>query len=282
MMNTKKKYNIVFWGTPKLCLPYLEKLHQDPQYNIVVLVTNKDKPVGRKQILTPSPVAVWGKERNIPVLQPSVLDTFFLNEILQYKPDVSIVVAYGKIIPQAIIELPTHKTLNVHYSLLPRWRGASPVEATILGGDTETGVSIQKMIFELDAGGIVSEQNIALKGNEFTETLKETLSNDGAELLKKTLPDYLEGKISPQAQDPNNITKCGIIKKSDGEIHLSENSVSLWRKYRAYHPWPGIFYFDSSGKRIKITEATFDKGEFKILKIVPEGKKEISWELYNK
>lgn len=279
MTTTKKKYNIIFWGTPELCIPYLDELKQQ-EYNIVALVTNRDKPVGRKQTLTPSAVKTWGEQHNIPILQPEKLDEFFMHEITQYKPDLSIVVAYGKIIPEQIIQLPTHGTLNVHYSLLPRWRGASPVEAAILSGDTETGVSIQKMVFELDAGNVIAEQTIPLVGNEYADKLKKKLSILGAKLLTQTLLDFFADTTPSSPQDSDKIRKCGIIKKSDGEIHLSENSITLWRKYRAYHPWPGIFYFDSSEKRIKITQAEFDKGEFKIKKIIPEGKKEIQWEQY--
>lgn len=279
MTTTKKKYNIVFWGTPELCIPYLKKLNQET-YNLVALVTNPDRPVGRKQVLTPSAVKVWGEKHNIPVLTPERLDEFFFNELKGFAPDLSVVVAYGKIIPETIINLPAFGTLNVHYSLLPRWRGASPVESAILSGDSETGVSIQQMVFELDAGDVISEQKLTLEGNEFTHQLKNTLSTMGAKLLEQTLPKVFQHDIVSTPQDPNKITKCGIIQKAHGEIHLFENSITLWRKYRAYAPWPGIFYFDSTGKRIKITEAIFEKGEFKILKIIPEGKKEISWEEY--
>jgi len=282
MKNTKKKYNIVFWGTPSLCTPYLEKIHKDEKYKIVAIVTNPDKPVGRKQTINPSPVKTWGLKKNIPILQPEKLNNVFLEQLSLYNIDISIVVAYGKIIPETIINLPTHKTLNVHYSLLPRWRGASPVESAILAGDIETGVSIQKMVFELDAGDIIAEKKINLEGTEFTETLKEKLSEYGSELVIETLPKYLNQEIEIKPQETHNITKCRIIRKSDGEIQLYENSIGLWRKYRAYKPWPGIFYFDSSGKRIKITDAQFKNGEFIIKKIIPEGKKEISWEEYQK
>lgn len=280
MKTTKKKNNIIFWGTPELCIPYLEELKKN-DYTIVAIVTNQDKPVGRKQIITPSPVKIWGERHNIPVLQPQTLDEAFTQEIEVYQPDLSIVVAYGKIIPEKIITLPTLGTINVHYSLLPRWRGASPVEAAILSGDPETGVSIQQMVFALDAGDIIAEETYRLTGYEFAQDLKKILSLSGAQLLTKTLPHIFSQDISYTPQHHGDSTKCGIIKKSHGEISLSENSTTLWRKYRAYYPWPGLFFFDSKGTRIKITEAAFEQGVFIIKKIIPEGKKEISWEEYS-
>lgn len=279
MKTTKTKDNIIFWGTPELCIPYLEALKKH-NYNIVAVVTNQDKPVGRKQIITSSPVKVWGETHNIPVLQPQKLDESFIQELSTYQPDLSIVVAYGKIIPENIITLPQLGTINIHYSLLPRWRGASPVEAAILSGDTETGVSIQQMVFSLDAGDVLAESKHKLTGNEFAQDMKTALSISGSELLIQSLPNILNQNIKAVPQNNTEVTKCGIIKKSDGEISLSENATTLWRKYRAYYPWPGLFFFDSKGLRIKITEAVFEQGVFIIKKIIPEGKKEISWEEY--
>jgi methionyl-tRNA formyltransferase len=275
-MKTTKETNIIFWGTPELCLPYLNTL-TEAGYTIQAIVTASDRPVGRKQILTPPATKVWGLNHNIQVLQPEKLDEAFQQELAIFQPDVSIVVAYGKIIPQTIIDTPLHGTLNIHYSLLPRWRGASPVEAAILAGDDTTGVSIQKMKYELDAGDVVAESVLELQGNETSTKLKKVLTQKGAELLKETLPNYLETNIQPKPQDPIEVSKCGIISKSDGEISLGESPILLWRKYRAYQPWPGIFFFDDSGKRIKITQARFEQGEFIIEKIIPEGKKEIEW-----
>ena len=160
-MKATNKINIIFWGTPDICLPYLEILELE-HYNIVAVVTLPDRPVGRKQIPTSPAPNLWAEERGIPVLQPEKLDTTFFETLTGFSPDLSIVVAYGKIIPENIINLPTHGTWNIHYSLLPRWRGATPVEAAILHGDTKTGVSIQKMVFKLDAGDIIGEETTPL------------------------------------------------------------------------------------------------------------------------
>lgn len=278
MKNTKET-NIIFWGTPELCIPYLNTL-KEAGYTIQAIVTTPDKPVGRKQILTPSATKVWGIAHNIKILQPEKLDALFEQELKTLSPDISIVVAYGRIIPQSTIDIPSHGTLNVHYSLLPRWRGASPVEAAILAGDNSTGVSIQKMKYELDAGDVIAEESITLKGGEFSEDLKQSLTEKGSALLANILPNYLEGLVQAKPQNPSDISKCGIISKSDGEINLGESPTLLWRKYRAYKPWPGIFFFDETGKRIKITQARFDQGEFIIEKIIPEGKKETDWKHY--
>lgn len=280
-MKTTKETNIVFWGTPEICIPYLESL-KNSGYKILAVVTNPDRKVGRKQIITPSPVKLWGQENNIEVLQPEKLDDEFKSRLQEINPDVSIVVAFGKIIPQDIINIPEKGTLNVHYSLLPKWRGASPVEAAILAGDEFTGVSIQKMVFKLDAGPLVSEEVFELQGSETAPDLKNTLSEIGAKLLAEILEEYIDGTINLQEQDEKGVTTCSIITKEEGEIHLSDNDQEKWNKYRAYFGWPGIFYFDQSGKRIKITEATFEDGKFEIKKIIPEGGKEITWEQYKK
>lgn len=274
--NTK----IIFWGTPEICLPYLRDL-ESAGYTILAVVTLPDRPVGRKQIITSPAPKVWAEERGIPVLQPEKLDAEFFETLKNFSPDISIVVAYGKIVPEQIINLPTYGTLNIHYSLLPRWRGATPVEAAILAGDSETGVSIQKMVFELDAGDVIGEETIPLTNQNFAVDLKERLSGIGAELLVKILPNYVAGTCDLKPQKKELVTKAGLIQKSDGEISLSEDGEMLWRKWRAYTPWPGLFFFDQEGKRIKITEAECRGGDFIIKKVIPEGKKEIPWEQYN-
>lgn len=276
-MTATNNTKIIFWGTPELTLPYLETLEKEG-YVISAVVTLPDRPVGRKQILTKPAPKIWAEERNIPVLQPEKLDQDFAEEIKKLNPDISIVVAYGKIIPESIINLPKHGTLNVHYSLLPRWRGATPVESAILAGDTETGVSIQKMVFALDAGNVIGENIIELKGNEFKEELWQTLSLRGAEILVRILPDYLKGTIKEKIQNEEEVTRAKILKKEDGLVSLKDDAVTLWRKWRAFFPWPGLFFFDEEGKRVKITEARFENGQFIIEKVIPEGKKEISWE----
>lgn len=269
-----KDSNIIFWGTPESAVTVGDTLHKNG-FNIVAVVTQQDKPVGRKKTITPPPMKAWATEHNIPVLQPGKLDTDFIAKLTALSPAVSVVVAYGKILPQTIIDLPEHGTLNIHYSLLPLYRGASPVEAAILNGDTQTGVSIQQMVFELDAGPIVAEQTIELSGNETSPQIKETLSEIGGELLANTLPEYLSGNVEPRPQDTSQASKCVLIKKSEGDI-TNDDDITRWRKYRAFQPWPGVFYFDENGKRVKVTQGRFENETFIIEKIIPEGQKERS------
>lgn len=280
-MKATNNTNIIFWGTPDITMPYLEKLER-AGYNITAVVTLPDRPVGRKQILTAPSPKIWAQERNIPVLQPEKLDQNFAEEIKKINPDISIVVAYGKIIPESIINTPYLGTLNVHYSLLPRWRGATPVESAILHGDEKTGVSIQQMVFRLDAGDIFAEKEIKLQGDEFREDLRSNLSEIGSDLLIESLPGILDKTLSPKPQDESLVTRAKILSKEDGLITLDENPEILWQKWRAYFPWPGLFFFDEHGKRIKITHARFENGKFVIEKVIPEGKKETIWEQYTK
>lgn len=272
---------IAFFGTPDLCIPILNAL-KEAGYTPAHIITNPDRPVGRKQILTPPPVKIWAHEQNIAVHQPIKLDDDFTEWYRNAGIDIAIVVAYGKIIPQEIITIPTHDTLNIHYSLLPRWRGASPVETALLHGDTETGVCIQKMVYELDAGDILAQEKITIGTHETAPELLDRLNRIGARLLINLIPDYITGRVRPYAQDPTYITHCSKIKKSDGEISLTHmSSEELWNRYRAYFGWPGIFFFDAHNKRVKITRARMENDNFIIEKVIPEGKKEIDFEVYN-
>ena len=186
---------IIFYGTPDLCLPILDAL-ATASLTPVLIVTNPDRPVGRKYTMTPPPTKQWGLVRDIPILQPEKLDDTAFATIQSYQPDLQIVFANVKIIPQRYIDLPTHGTINVHYSLLPRWRGASPVESTILAGDDESGVCIQQVRFKLDSGPVICEQRIALDDTEYADTLKRRFSEIAAPLLVSTVTSILAGTAS--------------------------------------------------------------------------------------
>ncbi len=266
------KIKIIFFGTPEVSKKVLERLFNS-SYEISLVVTNKDAPVGRKQILTPSPVKDFALNKNIKVIDP---DKITPDDLQNYGADIAIVVAYGKIIPQSVIDLFPLGMLNIHYSLLPKYRGASPVEHAILNGDEKTGVTIQKLIFKLDAGPIVSVKELQIDNKITTPELKDKLTEIGSDLLIETLPKYIDGVIVPKEQDESLATHCGKIKKTDGEIKDSDSEISKWLKYRAFFGWPGIFYFDENNKRVKITLATFENQKFIIKKIIPEGKKEIT------
>jgi len=288
----KNNLKFAFFGTPDVASKTLEIL-KNHGFLPTVVVTAEDKPLGRKQIITPPPVKTWCIENGVKYLQPENggkrLDLFeFLRSNLKEPFDLSIVVAYGKILPQELISLPRLGTINIHYSLLPKYRGASPVQSALLAGDTMTGVSIQQMVHKLDAGPIVVFEELKIKEHEKTPELLERLIKIGGELLVNTLPNLMESKIQKKEQDESQATLCKKINKEDGLVNLEkDSSKDIYNKFRAFYDWPGI-YFMRDKKRIKITEATFENDpfdstrgkKFQILKVIPEGKKEMSYSVW--
>lgn len=271
----KEKLNFVFWGTPDVASKTLDILKENG-YLPSLIITSIDKPQGRKMIITPSPVKTWATENNIPYLQPEKIAPEFIEELKKLNIDLFIVVAYGKIIPEVLINTPKLGTINIHYSLLPKYRGASPVEACLLNGDTKTGVSIQQMAFKLDSGDIIAEEKLNIDINDTKVELKEKLIKIGGILLCKIIPDIINRKIHPKIQDESKVTFCGKIKKENGEINPIGNDKENWNKYRAFFGWPGVFFF-KDGKRIKITKARYENDSFIIERVIPEGKKETTW-----
>lgn len=271
--------NIAFWGTPELTTIYLDKLKEAGMLPVVV-ITNPDRPKGRGHVLTPTPAKEWAVAHAIPVLTPTKLDDAFFEELAAYNLDISIVVAYGSIIPECFITLPKHHTLNVHYSLLPKYRGASPTEAAILNGDSETGCSIQVMKYKLDSGPIIADVHTSIGPTETTPELRARLTELGASLLVWALPDYLLGKLEPIAQDETTVSFCGKIQKEDGLLDLTGDPVTNYRKYRAYKEWPRTYFFkeiNDKKLRVIITEAHLEQDQFVIDRVLPEGKKEMSY-----
>lgn len=225
--------------------------------------------------MTPSPVKIWAIENSVPYSQPEKIDSEFIDKI-KLPIDLFIVVAYGKILPENFIKIPKLGTINIHYSLLPKYRGASPVEASLLYGETETGVSIQQMEFQLDSGPILAEEKIIININDTKDTLREKLIKIGGDLLCKIIPDIVNKKIKGKIQDETKATFCKKIKKEYGEIDPNGNAMDNWNKYRAYYGWPGVFFF-KDGKRIKITKAKYENNSFIIERVIPEGKKEMDY-----
>ncbi len=288
------KINFIFWGTPTVASETLEIL-KEAGYIPSLIITAPDRPAGRKMLLTPPPVKVWAEKNNIPYLQEGPDVVFksiaqsdgtsianFQQKIMcsfknNIRPELSIVVAYGKIIPEEILNIPRLGSINIHYSLLPKYRGASPVESAILNGDTETGVTIQQMVYKMDAGPILATEKINIIANEKASELRTRLIKLGGELLVKTLPDIIEGKIKPIIQNETEATHCKKIKKEDGLIDLNDNAEKNYNKFRAYASWPRTFFFIDN-KRIIITDASLEDGKFIIKKVLPEGKKEIKYE----
>ncbi len=266
---------IAFWGTPELTVTYLDALH-NAGMTPCVIITNPDRPKGRGNVLTATPAKLWGEAHGITVLQPAKLDETFNFQLSTFDLDISIVVAYGSIIPENIINLPKYKTLNVHYSLLPKYRGAAPTESAILAGDQVTGSSIQVMAFKLDSGPIIAEETLTIGETETTTELRARLTEAGAKLLIEILPKYIAGKVTPREQDDSLATRSKKIKKEDGLIDPSGDAIENYRKFKAYIEWPRTYFFQND-KRVIITQAHLENNEFIIDRVLPEGKKEISY-----
>ncbi len=273
----------VFFGTDEFAVIVLQRLVK-LGFKPNLLVTTPDKPRGRKLILTPPPVKVWAQENNIKFIQPASLKNFNSSELKAENYDFFLVASYGKIIPENILDISTHGTLNIHPSLLPKYRGPSPLETAILAGEKETGVSIMKLDSEMDHGPVLIQEKISLADQKDYLTLRQESAEKGAELLVKILPVYLEGKILPYPQDHLEATYTHKFSKADGEINLGDDPLTNYRKYLAFKDWPGVFFFENkNGKkvRLKITAAHLDDGRLVIDKVIPEGKREISWKEYS-
>ena len=278
--NQNKKLNFVFWGTPDVASETLEILKQ-VGYVPSLVITSPDAKKGRGLQMQASPVAIFSEKNNIPCLKPEKLDEQFTSKLETRTYNLFVVVAYGKIIPEEILNMPKLGSINIHYSLLPKYRGASPVESAILNGDTETGISIQKMAFKLDSGDMLAQEKVKISPDEKTPDLRKRLIKIGAELLVKILPEFTAGKIKLIPQNGSLASVCKKIKKEDGLVNLAtEPPSALYNKFRAYASWPRTFFF-KDGKRIIITDAILQDNQFVIKKVLPEGKKEVSWEDFN-
>lgn len=268
-----------FFGTPYVARDTLAHLVAQG-YRPSVVVTSPDAPRGRGQVLTPSDTRAWADAHNIPVLTPERIDDAAIAAIATYECEYAIVVAYGKILPQSLIDAFPLGVLNIHYSLLPKYRGASPVEAALLHGDSVTGVAIQKMVFELDAGDIIAHAETPIEPTETTRELRPRLITLGAELLVKILPDFEAGAIIPESQDHTAATITRKIPKSAGELSLTGDAQENWNKYRAYAESPGTYFFmekDDKRIRVKIRTASFTNNTFTPERVVPEGKSETDY-----
>lgn len=268
-----------FFGTPYVARDTLAYLVEHG-FVPAVVVTSPDAPRGRGMTLTPTEVKEWALTHELPVLTPEKITPDFTQSLAGYGCEYAIVVAYGKILPQSLIDAFPMGVLNIHYSLLPKYRGASPVESALLAGDTVTGVAIQRMVYALDAGDILALRQVPIEPTETTRELRPRLIELGAELLVEVLPPFLDGSATFTAQDDARATKCGKIDKQEGELDLSDDAQTNWNKYRAYAEAPGTYFFmERDGKciRVKIKTATYNGAAFTPLRVVPEGKKETDY-----
>ena len=253
-------------GTPDFGVPALEALIQDPRFEVVHVFSQPDRPQGRKQIILPTPIKQVAHKHNIPCSQPEKLRTEENVSLLKsLHPDYIVVVAYGRIIPKSILDIPRHGCINIHGSLLPAYRGASPIQAALLHGEKETGVTIMLLSEGMDEGAMLKKITVPIQESTTSHTLFEELSTKGAELLPEVLDAYAKGTISSVEQDHEKATYCSKIEKEMGEIHPEhETALDIYHKWQAFTPWPGIFMF-TEGKRLKLLRLSFSD------RVLPKG-----------
>lgn len=231
---------VIFMGSPEFSLPALSALAE--QYTVVGVVTQPDRPAGRGKSLKPPPVKSLADRLGLNVIQPERLRQLGVFEQLEaWKPDLIVVAAFGQILRQNVLDLPPMGCINIHASLLPRWRGAAPIQAAILHGDDETGVTIMKMDAGVDTGDILTQRRLPILPEDTAETLSERLAESGAELLMETLPAYLNGTIQPRPQDQTSASYAPMLTKEQGELDFNLPAIHLERKVRAFFPWPGAY-----------------------------------------
>ncbi|MFK8137072.1 MAG: methionyl-tRNA formyltransferase, partial [Bdellovibrionales bacterium] len=269
------------------------------------VVSQPDRPAGRKMQLKASPVKELAVENNIPIITPeSINKPETLEELRSYKAEIGVVVAFGQLLKQELLDLFPRGCVNIHGSILPRWRGAAPIQRTLTEGDTEAGVALQKIVLALDAGDVIGIRKFPLDPDMDAVELYEKLKNLGASLLEVELMDYVRGNLFPEAQDESKITIAKKIKKEEGLIHWSEDAEIIYNKYRGLKMWPGVWTkrfdktlkiqkmgrndLDSKGEPGKVIRVEKDhcvvqcgKGSLKIYEVQPESKAKMSFESYN-
>ncbi len=275
-MIDKQHSNFIFFGTPSVASETLELL-ESKGITPSLIVTNPDARKGRGLEYQQSDVSLWSKNKSIPVIKPHALTPDVIKNIASYGCNFSIVVAYGKIFPEELISCFKNGVINVHYSLLPKYRGASPVETSIKNGDMTTGVSIQQMVKKLDAGDVLVSREIQILQSDTVRELKTRLIQLGAELLYEVLPCVTTNTCIKTKQNEEEATFASKFKKEDGKLSLSNTATRNWNTYRAFVDSIGTFFFaNRNGKktRVKITHAILKDSKFIIERIIPEGKKE--------
>ena len=290
---------LVFFGSSEFSVYVLEELKLQ-NFLPSLIITTPDKPQGRKLILTPNVVKIWAEKNNIKFLNPISLkkeNSEIVSNLKSCDPDIFLVASYGKIIPKEIFEIPKFKTLNIHPSLLPKYRGASPIQAQILNTEKEIGVTIMQINEEMDKGEIIIQKithqnlistSLTLKEIPNRKELEKNLAIEGAKLFTQILPDWLAHKIKPITQDENKATYCQKIIKEDGELQIDLKNLPTGKeaeknlaKIKAFEDWPTTyFYTERNGKKIRviITQAVLENDKLKILRVIPEGKKEMLYE----
>lgn len=250
---------IVFMGSPEFALPTLSALARN--YQVVGVVTQPDRASGRGRELKAPPVKILALELNIPVIQPEkIKQPEAMEQLRAWNPDLIVVAAFGQILKKDVLDLPRYGCINVHASALPRWRGAAPINAAILAGDEETGVTIMQMDVGLDTGAMLAMKKIRLTPDHTTGSVLQILSALGANLLLETLPDYFSGKLISQPQPDEGATYAPMLKKEDGRLDFTRPAIELERRVRAMTPWPGAWFMWNENP-LKVLRASVLRGE---------------------
>lgn len=246
---------VIFMGTPEFAIPSLETIHREG-HNILCVITQPDRPKGRGMHLTPSPVKQFALKNDIQTIEPLKIKAGrFIDIISGLNPDIIVVVAYGKILPLELLEIPPMGCINLHASLLPKYRGAAPINWAIINGEKETGVTTQKMALKLDAGDILLQEKVEILESDTAETLHDRLKLTGASTLAKTLDLIKKNSIKPVPQDESKVTFAPLLKKEDGLIDWSKKAFSISNLIRGTNPWPSAYTF-LSGNLFKIWKAS--------------------------
>jgi len=278
-----QKIKIAFWGSSDFSAIAVDELKRNGVIPDII-VTTPDKPQGRKMILTPTPAKKWAEENGIECITPTKLkDPQFLEKLKEY--NLMIVASYGKIIPQEVIDIPKYKILNIHPSLLPKYRGASPLQNQILNNEQEVGVSIMQVDIEMDHGPIIKQKKVEMEGWPIGFTkLQENLAKEGAKIIIEILPDWIKGKIEPKEQDHEAATFTKKVEKANGFIDIkNDDQFKNYLKILAYEEWPRAYFEiekDSKKIRIIITKAIWKDDALEIQKVIPEGKKEMDYKSF--
>lgn len=295
---------VVFMGTPHFSVPILTMLHEEG-YEILAVVTQPDRPVGRKKVLTPPPVKEEALRLGLPVIQPEKLrNSEELQEIINLQPDIVITAAFGQILPKELLDAPELGCINVHASLLPKYRGGAPIHQAVLDGQTKTGITIMYMAQKLDAGDIISQKEIPIEETDHTGGLFDKLSIVGRDLLKETLPTIIAGTNDRIPQNEDEVTFAHNISREQERIHWTNDARTIYNQVRGLHPWP-VAYTTLNGENVKIwwssigststelepgTVVKIDKDQFEvatgdgktlaILDLQPAGKKRMTAQDY--
>lgn len=274
-----KEVSVIFFGTGNFGIHALESLHRDPQYKILSVITGNAFNVKRGKKIENNPIKEMAKKLGVPIIEVTTLkDEKIKGKISKLKPDLGVVTDFGFIIPENIFSIPKYGTVNIHPSLLPKYRGSTPIQAAILAGDKEIGVSLIKIDQGVDSGPVIAHTQIKLSGSENYQILHDYLSELGASLLLTALPYYITNDLKPEAQNDKKASYSKILKKEGGKVTLQTSGIEVDRKVRALYPWPSV-YIELNNLRIQIISVHLDKDENLIVdRVKPAGKNEMSYE----